>query len=67
MLSIIDEMDARMNEMEAVTRRTPRGVFSEKIWSLDRRLNHRHPGRTGNFRACPFHGQISREGYEGLL
>ena len=40
MLSIIDEMDARMNEMESVSRRTPRGVFSEKIWSLDRRLYH---------------------------
>ncbi len=40
MLSIIDEMDARMNEMDTVTRRTPRGVFSEKIWSLDRRLYH---------------------------
>ncbi len=36
----LDNLDARMNEMHAVMRRTPRGVFSEKIWSLDRRMYH---------------------------
>ncbi len=38
MLHIIDDMDARMNEMESVISRTPKGVFSERIWSLERRL-----------------------------
>lgn len=40
LLRHIDMLDARMNEMQAVLKRTPRGVFSEKIWSLDRRLYH---------------------------
>ena len=40
MLHKIDNLDARMNEMEQIMRRTPRGVFSEKIWSLDRRMYH---------------------------
>lgn len=40
MLHMIDDMDAKMNEMEGVLRRTPAGAFSEKIWSLDRRLYH---------------------------
>lgn len=40
MLSAIDELDARMNEMKTVIDRTPRGLFSEKIWSLDRRVYH---------------------------
>ena len=39
-LHMIDDLDAKMNEMEAVMKRTPAGVFSEKIWSLDRRLYH---------------------------
>lgn len=39
-LHMIDDFDAKMNEMEGVMRRTPPGVFSEKIWSLDRRLYH---------------------------
>lgn len=39
-LHMIDDLDAKMNEMEAVMKRTPPGVFSEKIWSLDRRLYH---------------------------
>lgn len=39
-LHMIDDMDAKMNEMETVMRRTPAGAFSEKIWSLDRRLYH---------------------------
>lgn len=40
MLHFIDVIDARMNEMEGILARTPEGVFSEKIWSLDRRLYH---------------------------
>lgn len=36
----IDLLDARMNEMQGVMARTPAGAFSEKIWSLDRRLYH---------------------------
>ena len=40
MLHWIDLVDARMNEMQGVMRRTPAGAFSEKIWSLDRRLYH---------------------------
>ena len=40
MLHLLDDMDAKMNEMEGVFRRTPVGAFSEKIWTLDRRLYH---------------------------
>jgi len=36
----IDIMDARMNTMKTVTDRTPPGAFSEKIFSLDRRVYH---------------------------
>lgn len=36
----IDLLDARMNEMQGIMERVPAGVFSEKIWSLDRRLYH---------------------------
>ncbi len=39
-LHMIDDFDAKMNEMETVTKRTPRGAFSEKIWALDRRVYH---------------------------
>ena len=39
-LHMIDDFDAKMNEMEGVMKRTPKGAFSEKIWSLDRRLYH---------------------------
>ena len=43
-LHMIDDLDAKLNEMEDVMQRTPEGVFSEKIWSLDRRLYHpRYP------------------------
>ena len=38
----IDLLDARMNEMQGIMERTPAGAFSEKIWSLDRRLYHPH-------------------------
>ena len=40
MLHWIDLVDARMNEMNGILRRTPTGAFSEKIWSLDRRVYH---------------------------
>ena len=36
----IDLLDARMNEMQGVMDRVPAGAFSEKIWSLERRLYH---------------------------
>ena len=36
----IDIMDARMNTMKTVTDKTPAGAFSEKIFSLDRRVYH---------------------------
>ena len=36
----IDIMDARMNTMKAATDKTPAGAFSEKIFSLDRRVYH---------------------------
>ena len=40
LLHWIDLLDARMNEMQAVEERIRPGVFSEKIWSLERRLYH---------------------------
>ena len=39
----IDIMDARMNTMKTVTEKTPPGAFSEKIFSLDRRVYHPLP------------------------
>ena len=36
----IDLLDARMNEMMGIQERVPAGAFSEKIWSLDRRMYH---------------------------
>ena len=36
----IDLLDARMNEMQTALGKLPQGVFSEKIWSLERRLYH---------------------------
>ncbi len=36
----IDMMDARMNTMKGVIEKTPEGAFSEKIFSLDRRVYH---------------------------
>ena len=36
----IDLLDARMNEMQTALDKLKPGVFSEKIWSLDRRLYH---------------------------
>lgn len=40
LLHFIDVIDARMNEMEGILARTPEGVFSERVWSLDRRMYH---------------------------
>ena len=75
MLSILDEMDARMNEMESVLKRTPRGVFSEKIWSLERRMYHpRYLGEPEETAPAPEEPQPARterpnaqSAYEGLL
>ena len=40
-LHLIDNLDAKMNEMKGIQERTPEGAFSEKIPSLDmRRLYH---------------------------
>ena len=36
----VDLLDARMNEMQTAVSKLKPGVFSEKIWSLDRRLYH---------------------------
>lgn len=36
----IDMMDARMNTMKSAWEKTPEGAFSEKIFSLDRRIYH---------------------------
>lgn len=36
----VDLLDARMNEMQTAIDKLKPGVFSEKIWSLDRRLYH---------------------------
>ena len=44
----IDIMDARMNAMKTVTDKTPPGAFSEKIFSLDRRVYH--PEMNAEFR-----------------
>lgn len=69
MLSLIDEMDAKMNELEAVLKRTPRGIFSEKIWSLDRRVYHpRYLSEAAvEEEAIPFNEKSVQEAYEGLL
>ena len=36
----LDMMDARMNTMKTAVDKTPEGAFSEKIYSLDRRVYH---------------------------
>jgi 3'-5' exoribonuclease len=38
LLHWLDLLDARMNEMQTVLSKIKPGVFSEKIWSLERRL-----------------------------
>ena len=60
MLHQLDDMDAKMNEMEGIMRRTPVGAFSEKIWSLDRRMYH---PRTRSTQAEP----ADQDAYSGLL
>ena len=40
LLHWLDLLDARMNEMQSVLTKIKPGVFSEKIWSLERRLYH---------------------------
>lgn len=78
MLHMIDDMDAKMNEMETVQKRTPSGAFSEKIWSLDRRLYHPHypeqpaaPAPAPARDAKPAQNRYTRpdaqKAYEGLL
>ena len=69
MLHWIDLVDARMNEMNGILRRTPAGAFSEKIWSLDRRVYH--PNYLSEPQPAP---QVERapradaeKAYQGLL
>ncbi|MBQ7655122.1 MAG: HD domain-containing protein [Clostridia bacterium] len=64
MLHLLDDMDAKMNEMEGVMRRTPAGAFSEKIWTLDRRLYHPRVSAEENL---PEETENSRGAYSGLL
>ena len=63
-LHLLDDMDAKMNEMEGVMRRTPVGAFSEKIWTLDRRLYH---PRIGTDAMTPDETQDVADAYSGLL
>ena len=71
-LHMIDDLDAKMNQMQDVMERTPAGVFSEKIWAFDRRLYHpRYPGEE----EVPFEPEKQNNpapeprkgGYDGLL
>ena len=68
-LHMIDDLDAKMNLMEDVMKRTPAGAFSEKIWSLERRLYHpKYPGQE----ELPFEEKkesapAARGGYDALL
>ena len=64
MLHLLDDMDAKMNEMEGVMRRTPVGAFSEKIWTLDRRLYH---PAVGEEERLPEAQEKPRDAYSGLL
>ena len=64
MLHLLDDMDAKMNEMEGVLRRTPVGAFSEKIWTLDRRLYH---PRTHSQEIADGSAADERDAYSGLL
>ncbi len=42
LLHWLDLLDARMNEMQTALSKVKPGVFTEKIWSLERRLYHPH-------------------------
>ena len=65
MLHMLDDLDAKMNEMEGVMRRTPAGALSEKIWSLDRRLYH--PRTRAALAAEASAGRSDENAYAGLL
>lgn len=67
MLHLLDDMDAKMNEMEGVMRRTPVGAFSEKIWSLDRRLYHPRLHETEKSESMPLPPISAEDAYSGLL
>jgi 3'-5' exoribonuclease len=73
LLHTLDILDARMNEMDGVLRRTPQGIFSEKIWSLDRRIYHpRYYGQeeeVADVETLPFEQERSDSdsAYLGLL
>ena len=67
MLHLLDDMDAKMNEMEGVMRRTPVGAFSEKIWSLDRRLYHPRTHQADAAPARESAPQPDGDAYAGLL
>lgn len=76
MLHWIDVVDARMNEMQGVLKRLNPGVFSEKIWSLERRLYHPRYGSEGDAQPDASDGSGAGEdaqgpdldaAYEGLL
>ena len=69
MLHWVDLVDARMNEMNGILRRTPAGAFSEKIWSLERRVYH--PRYRSEQPAPRSDGRAARpdadKAYQGLL
>ena len=74
MLHWIDLVDARMNEMNGIVRRTPAGAFSEKIWSLDRRVYHPHYAAETEEKPAPKAAEKSARprpdadtAYQGLL
>ena len=70
-LHMIDDLDAKMNQMEDVMARTPPGNLSERIWAFDRRLYHpRYPGEEGlpfEQDAPAFPAAPAKGGYDGLL
>ncbi|MGI6686750.1 MAG: 3'-5' exoribonuclease YhaM family protein [Christensenellales bacterium] len=39
-LSQLDDLDAKLNEMQTALKRTPQGEFSDRIFALDRRVYH---------------------------
>ena len=67
MLHLLDDMDAKMNEMEGIMRRTPVGAFSEKIWSLDRRLYHPRTRAAADGAPDEEIAAPERDSYDGLL
>ncbi len=68
MLHWIDLLDARMNEMDGVLKRTPSGAFSERIWSLDRRMYHPRYRTENAEESEPEQASVNAEqAYQGLL